>query len=205
MSFTEPKKPLFAVADNAADDETFEEDEDDLSEPQQTTVSASPSKPFSLFGGSFFSSTNAQSPSQLPATAGVVEGEEDEDEPSSPNYQDSTSLATPSSPNTISAATSGPSTSDSAAESASNSQTRQKKYSTAEKRVVDMNLAIRKAPVKKLKETFVQLRSELAPTQNSLTASVRAASEASAISALIDDQLSALSERFQSIKPIFSV
>ena len=204
MSFSD-KKPLFAAAASVADDENFEEDEDDSSSPQQNNSSASPTKPFSLFGGPFFSSPSITSSSASVTTAGVVEGEEDEDE-STPSNSGYSGLPAPNTAQTpISTATVENSGSTGNALGTQGPRTTAKHYTKAERQVVDMNHAIRKAPVKKLKETFVQIRSEIIPTQNSLTASVRSASEASAQSAAIDQQLSALSGQFQAIKPLFSV
>ena len=196
---------MSAPSDSSAD---FEEDENESSELSTTSPSSSTSSsaPFSLFRSFLFSNPIVDSNNSSVATAGVVEGEEDEDE------TDSKNLA-PSSSNADAISYTAPSTqinsqeSNSAASSGDTSSSKAKsapQYTKAQKQVVDMNNAIRKAPVKKLKESFIQMRSELAPTQAALSASVRMANEAYSHSAEIDRQLSSLGEKLSSIQPLFA-
>lgn len=212
MASPGPKKPMFAMANAEDNEDNFEEDEDDSnSVPQTSAHPDSTPKPFTLFSGSFFSSTPGDSKRVEATKADVVEGEEDEDEPdasTSTLSAASGSLPTHSANSPATATSTGTSLTESGSKITQSAEAKArapKQYTKSERQVVDMNLALRKAPVKKLKETFVNIRSELAPTQASLTASVRAASEASALSSTIDEQLSALSDKFQAIRPVFSV
>lgn len=206
MSTPNSKTPLFAMAATQPDTDNFEEDEEDNTTQTTTPDSAAPKQPFSLFGSSFFSSSSGGSNSAATMKAGVVEGEEDEDEPeSSPTPSAPSSAAGPSSTSESSASTgkSGAVEGPSHTQSAATAQ-QKRRYTKSELKVVEMNRAIRKAPVKKMKEGFVQLRSELAPIQNLLTSSVRAANEAHAQSAGIDQQLALLGDRLTTLKPIFA-
>jgi len=208
MASSGPKTPMFAMANAAADDDNFEEEEDDNTSTAQTSTQPdTASKPFTLFSGSFFSTKTGDTTRAEATKADVVEGEEDEDEPDT-SIPSRASLPASSAPVTSLSASSGTGLSVTGTHSAHVTDTKAvsaKHYSKSERQVVDMNLALRKAPVKKLRETYANIRAELGPTQVSLTASVRAASEASVLSASIDEQLSALSDKFQAIKPVFSV
>lgn len=209
MSKQEASAPMFVMAapTGAADD--FEEDENEPEFSASSPASPPSNAPFSLFRSSLFSSSSGDSAGTAVATAGVVEGEEDEDEPESPQTKTNSSSALVATSGTEgqvsnSQAPKEGSTGASATNNAGRKQPAAPQYSKAEKQVVDMNLAIRKAPVKKLKESFVQLRAEMAPTQTALSASVRSANEAYSHSAEIDRQLSGLSERLSTLKPLFA-
>lgn len=201
---------MFVMSAPADTSDDFEEDENETELSGSSPATSAPSSaPFSLFRSSIFPSASSSPSGPSTATAGVVEGEEDEDEEDAPQLKNASSSASATATGTGSSATGsssskGSSSTASASEVASKGQKSAVKYSKAEKQVVDMNLAIRRAPVKKLKESFVQLRAELAPTQTALSASVRSANEAYSHSAEIDRQLSALGDRLTTLKPLFA-
>lgn len=205
MSFS---SPLFKMAaPDQGDSGNFEEDEDD-SPNTLPSAGSSPAKPFTLFTSSFITPATGDASSASSSQAGVIEGEEDEDEApqSTPTILASSAAAptfsSPSAPARTSLGSVQPSTEAKPTVAASASH-KTRKYTKAQKQVVDMNNTLRKAPVKKLRDTFVEIRTELGPTQTSLTASVRAASEATALSNGVDERLALLSERLQGIRPLF--
>ena len=147
-------------------------------------------------GGTFGSGT---------AKAGVVEGEEDEDEDdASSNVSETGPTSTTDAEPAVSGVKASP-TKSGPTTPATTRAVPVRKYNKNERKVVDMNQALRKAPVKKLRDTFVEIRTELAPTQTSLTASIRAANEAIGQCVAIDERLAQLGERIYAIKPLFPV
>jgi hypothetical protein len=204
MSSSDKKSPLFSIASAPTDDNSFEEDEGDA--PETSSLSSSPaSKPFTLFSSSFITPTIGSTFNADGAKAGVVEGEEDEDEYDSPSAASESGTTTTSNPEPATTGTNASPTKAGTTAPVAKKTAPARQYSRNERKVVDMNQSLRKAPVKKLKETFSEIRSELAPTQASLAASIRAANEVIGQCIAIDERLAQLGERIQTIKPLFSL